>query len=320
MNQKNPMVPPTQFSPEFPVDQNQVEALVSTMTVFQTDLLLSFGQEVLGQVAQANETILLQFRQGQIPNSGMVFQELEKILKALDIQILFGEPSFLKKLAFGKKSPDEGLQIFQNLSKDLTRCYVQLKTYEGQVAKYQQYLGELFQKHLESGRVLATYQKALLQGCEELEAVILAEKQSLQTIPPPQQGGKAMDIQTLEQSLGILQRKQHDFHVTEVLFLQTLPVLEGIIQSGQVFLEKLQVSFLVALPVFQQGMTLGVEMKRQRLQGEALDALEAKTQRKVAQGQKDVRSVADLEEEKKTLLRAVGDVVSLEGAWQRALG
>lgn len=305
---------------QYPVSQQEVETLVSTLTVFQTQSLLMFGSQALEQLARGNENILAQFRGGQIPQGGKVYETLEKVLKALNFGILFAEAGFFKKLAYGKKAEDLGLEQFELLSKDLTQCYVALKTYEGQVAQYHKSLTLLYDKHLQMGQVLATYQKALIQGCEELETVILQEKNQLLSLPPAVQEGKRMDLQTLEQSLGILQRKQHDFHVSEVIFLQTLPVLQGILDSGKVFLEKLQESFLVALPVFQQGMAVGVARKRQKLQGEALDILEAKTMGKVSQNQGDSGSLSALEEGKRDLLRALGDVVSLDGAWKQALG
>lgn len=285
------------------IDPRTVEQIVQTMAVYQTDVMLSFGTEVLKEITKGNETI----RQGQVPDSGSVFEELSHILKALDFALILEEPKFFTKLALGKKAQDYGFEKFQGLSKDLTNCYVKLKTYERQVAKYQEQLKKRLENHYAYGKKLQTYQLALAQGCQELEQHIQSEKNQTLTMPSALQDAKQMELQTLEQSLGILERKKHDFHVSEIMFFQGIPVLQGIFNSATVFLEKLQTSFLVTLPVFQQGIALGIEKKRQRLQQEAMGVLEAKTKKQYA-----------YEEEKTLLLRGIEEIKSLEQAWKQA--
>ena len=83
-----------------------------------------------------------------------------------------------------------------------------------------------------------------------------------------------MDLTTVRQSRAALERRTQDLHIAEILALQSLPVLQTMIHNNSLLLEKLNSAFLVTLPVFRQALAMAVQRKRQRLQEQALQALD----------------------------------------------
>ena len=86
-----------------------------------------------------------------------------------------------------------------------------------------------------------------------------------------------MDLNNLIQTRDILDQRVMDLKVAENVALQTIPMLKTMEYSNLNLIRKINSAFIVTLPVFKQALAQAIMLKRQRVQAEAMSALDEKT-------------------------------------------
>ncbi|MCM1381880.1 MAG: toxic anion resistance protein, partial [Muribaculaceae bacterium] len=90
-------------------------------------------------------------------------------------------------------------------------------------------------------------------------------------------GAVAMDLQTLEQTRQVFEQRVMDLKIAENVAMQTVPMLKSMQFSNLNLIRKINSAFIITMPVFKQSLAQAVMLKRQRVQAEAMQALDEKT-------------------------------------------
>ena len=150
------------------------------------------------------------------------------------------------------------------------------------------------------------------QACKELDQYIEDFRVKVQNNPDA--GTAAMDLQTLEQTRGIMEQRVMDLKIAENVAMQTVPMLKAMEFSNINLIRKINSAFIITMPVFKQALAQAVMLKRQRIQADAMKALDDKTNELLI---KNAQNTVD--QTKITTMLANGSsikVETLEKTWQ----
>lgn len=85
------------------------------------------------------------------------------------------------------------------------------------------------------------------------------------------------ELTTLNQVLSPLLQHHQGLRTAENVAMQSIPMIKTMQFSNMNLVRKINSAFIITLPVFKQALTQAIMLKRQRLQAEAMSALDAKT-------------------------------------------
>ena len=133
----------------------------------------------------------------------------------------------------------------------------------------------MYNANIEYYKELLKYIMAGEQACKELDQYIEDFKVKVQN--NPDSGTAAMDLQTLEQTRSIMEQRVMDLKIAENVAMQTVPMLKAMEFSNINLIRKINSAFIITMPVFKQALAQAVMLKRQRIQANAMKALDDKT-------------------------------------------
>ena len=85
------------------------------------------------------------------------------------------------------------------------------------------------------------------------------------------------EISSLKQSLELLEQRTQDLRTAENVALQSIPMLKTMEFSNLNLVRKINSAFIITLPIFKQALAQAMLLKQQKMQAEALSALDEKT-------------------------------------------
>ncbi len=253
----------------------ELDELVSQISVYDSLSIVTFGSEAAQEVARCSDEILRSVNGGQVGQPGPFLEALSRVMEQFDPAEAAGVEKrsvfpFLSKRR--ENAEDRLLAKYRDMGQDVDKLYIQLKTYEAEVSGFQDKLTGMMNASARCYRQLYRYILAARQGLQELDAYLA--QMAADSARRPGDMELQMDLTTVRQSRAALERRTQDLHIAEILALQSLPVLQTMIHNNSLLLEKLNSAFLVTLPVFRQALAMAVQRKRQRLQEQALQALD----------------------------------------------
>ncbi len=133
----------------------------------------------------------------------------------------------------------------------------------------------MFNANLSYYNELLKYILAGEQGVKEIDAYIAQLQQ--QMADNPDDGGIKMELNNIMQVRDILDQRVMDLKVAENVAMQTVPMLKTMEFSNLNLIRKINSAFIVTMPVFKQSLAQAVMLKRQKVQAEAMQALDQKT-------------------------------------------
>ncbi len=115
------------------------------------------------------------------------------------------------------------------------------------------------------------------------------------------------EIQTLNQALAMLEQRTQDLRTAENVAMQSIPMIKTMEFSNMNLVRKINSAFIVTLPVFKQALAQAIMLKRQKIQAEAMSALDEKTNEMLV---KNARNT--VEQSKMTARLASGSSIKIE--------
>lgn len=112
----------------------------------------------------------------------------------------------------------------------------------------------------------------------------------------------------------MLEQRTQDLRTAESVAMQSIPMIRTMEFSNMNLVRKINSAFIVTLPVFKQALAQAIMLKRQKLQAEAVSALDEKTNEMLI---KNARNT--VEQSKMTARMAAGSsikVETLETTWR----
>lgn len=258
------------------VNSKEVDALVSTIAVDDPESIVTFGSEVAEEIARSSDVILNSMNMSQINDSGEMLQLLGKVMDKFDIdEISEDNPGFFKKLFNNaKRQLDDVLAKYHTMGDEVDKIYVKLKQYESEIKQSNKKLEEMFQTNVNYYHALVKYILAGEQGIRELDTYIAQKQEELLT-----SGDNAIqfELTSLEQAKMMLEQRTQDLRIAENVALQSVPMIKTMQFSNMNLVRKINSAFIITLPVFKQALSQAILLKRQKIQAEAMAALDEKT-------------------------------------------
>ncbi len=226
-------------------------------------------------------------------------------MEKFDIEEIKENPGLFGKL-FGnlRKQLDKILAKYHTMGDEVDKIYVQLKQYESEIKQSNRKLEQMFQANVNYYHDLVKYILAGEQGCRELETYIAQRQNDMES-----SGDMSIqfEIQGLQQSLMMLEQRTQDLRTAENVALQSVPMIKTMEFSNMNLVRKINSAFIITLPVFKQALAQAIMLKRQKIQADAMSALDEKTNEML------VRNAKNTVEQSKMITRmASGSSIKIE--------
>ena len=257
------------------VNSPEVDALASQIEVYNLETIVSFGSGAAEEISKCSDVILNSMNMSQLDDSSAMLTTLAKIMDKFDIEEIKDDPGLLGKIFGGmRKKLDKILAKYHTMGEEVDKIYVQLKQYESEIKQSNRKLEDMFQSNVNYYHELVKYILAGEQGCRELEAYIAQRRAEMEATGD---ASIQFDLTTLEQALMMLEQRTQDLRTAESVAMQSIPMIKTMQFSNMNLVRKINSAFIITLPVFKQALTQAIMLKRQRLQAEAMSALDART-------------------------------------------
>ena len=276
------------------------------------DTITSFGAQSAEEISKASDLVLRSMNMSQIDETGKLLTTLGKIMDQFDINEIRENPSLFGKL-FGnmRKQLDKILAKYNTMGDEVDKIYIQLKQYESEIKQSNQKLETMFQSNVNYYHELVKYIVAGEQGCQEIDDYMQQLQQQLD-----QTGDQALmfELQSLNQAKMMLEQRTQDLRTAESVAMQSIPMLKTMQFSNMNLVRKINSAFIITLPVFKQALAQAIMLKRQRIQADAISALDERTNEMLI---KNARNT--VEQAKLTTRMASGSSIkadTLETTWR----
>ena len=207
---------------------------------------------------------------------------------------------------------DKLLEKYHTMGENVDRIYVQLKGYEKEIEQSNVKLEQMYNANVNYYKDLTLYIMAGEQACVELDQYIEEYRKKL--ADNPDSGAVAMDLQALENTREIFEQRVMDLKIAENVAMQTVPMLKTMQYSNLNLIRKINSAFIITMPVFKQSLAQAVMLKRQKVQADAMQALDEKTNELL------LKNAHNTVEQSKTIARMASGssikVETLEETWQ----
>ena len=287
------------------VNSKEVDDIVSKIEVNNLETIASFGSQAAEEVSKASDVVLNGMSMSQIEESSRMLGDLANIMKKFDIDEIKDDPGLFSKL-FGnmKKQIDKLLDKYHTMGDEVDKIYVQLKQYESEIKQSNRNLNSMFEANVKYYHELVKYILAGEQGCRELEDYIAKRRADMEA------GGDdsiQFEITSLNHALMMLEQRTHDLRIAENIAMQSIPMIKTMEFSNMNLVRKINSAFIITLPVFKQALAQAMLLKRQRIQADAMAALDAKTNELLI---KNARNT--VEQSKMTAMLSSGSSIKIE--------
>ncbi len=280
----------------------EVDAIASTIEVYNLETIVSFGAEVAEEISKASDVVLNSMSMSQLDESSAMLTSLAKIMDKFDIDEIRENPTLFGKI-FGnlRKQLDKILDKYHTMGEEVDKIYVQLKQYESEIKQSNKKLTQMFDANVNYYHELVKYILAGEQGCKEISDYIEQRQADMAD------NSIQFEIQSLQQSLMMLEQRTQDLRIAENVAMQSIPMIKTMEFSNMNLVRKINSAFIITLPVFKQALAQAIMLKRQRIQAEAMSALDEKTNEMLLKNAKNT-----VEQSKMTARLASGSSIKIE--------
>ena len=297
------------------VGSKEVDDLVSQIVVDDPQMIVSFGSEVANEIAKCSDTILNSINMSQINDSGEMLNALGNIMDKFDIEEIAADEKkgFFSKLFNNlQKQLEQILAKYHTMGEEVDRIYIQLKKYEVEIGESNKKLQTIFDANVGFYQDLVKYILAGEQGLQEMDTYLTQMQDDLSN--HPDDAMLQLDYNAMQQARTILDQRVQDLRIAENVAMQSIPMIQSMQFSNLNLIRKINSAFIITLPVFKQALTQAVLLKRQKIQAQAMQALDDRTNEMLL---KNARNTA--EQTKLTAQLASSSsikVETLEKTWQ----
>jgi uncharacterized protein YaaN involved in tellurite resistance len=239
------------------------------------ETIVSFGAEVAEEISKASDVVLNNVNMQQLDDTSVMLNTLAKIMDKFDIDEIKEKPSLFGKL-FGnaRQQLDKILNKYNTMGGEVDKIYVELKKYEAEIKQSNKNLNTMFEANVGYYHELVKYILAGEQACKELEDYI-AKRQSDMAATGDE--SIQFEITSLNQALMMLEQRTQDLRTAENVAMQSIPMIKAMEFSNMNLVRKINSAFIITLPVFKQALAQAIMLKRQKVQADAMTALDEKT-------------------------------------------
>ncbi len=256
-------------------NSREVDALASQIEISNLDTIVTFGAHAAEEISKASDVVLNSMNMSHLDGSSEMLATLGKIMEKFDIDEIRENPTLFGKLFGGlRKQLDKILSKYHTMGEEVDKIYVQLKQYEAEIKQSNRKLQQMFDANVQYYHELVKYILAGEQGCREIEEYMAQRQADMEAT-----GDHSIqfELQTLQQALAMLEQRTQDLRIAENVAMQSVPMIKTMQFSNMNLVRKINSAFIITLPVFKQALAQAIMLKRQKIQAEAMSALDEKT-------------------------------------------
>lgn len=257
------------------VNSEDVDKLVSQINVYEAETIVTFGSAVAEEISRSSDVILNSMDISKINESGEMLTLLAKIMGKFDIGEINENPNLFDKIFGGvKKQLEKILDKYHTMGEEVDKIYVKLKQFEAEIKQSNKKLEDMFQTNVNYYHDLVKYVLAGEQGIKEIDAYITERQQQMEA-----SGDTSIqfELTTLDNAKMMLEQRTQDLRIAENVALQSIPMIKTMEFSNMNLVRKINSAFIITLPIFKQALSQAILLKRQKVQAEAMAALDEKT-------------------------------------------
>ena len=255
----------------------EIEALTAEIDGSDPQTIVAFGGNVADEIAKASDAVLNNVNMKQLNDTGELLGTLAKIMDKFDIDEIKddGPKGFFGKLFNNAKKQLEAIiSKYNTMGDEVEKINVQLRQYENEIIQSNKKLKSMFEANVVTYQELVKYIVAGEKGLQEIdEYLVQMNKEFEQT----GDGSIQITINSLENAKIMLEQRVHDLKIAENIAMQSVPMINTMQFSNLNLIRKINSAFIITLPVFKQALAQAVLLKRQKIQAEAMQALDEKT-------------------------------------------
>lgn len=260
------------------VGSKEIDNLVSQISVNEPQTIVTFGSDVANEIAKCSDTILNSIDMSQINDSGALLNTLGRIMDKFDIEeIAADEKKGILAKVFGnlQKQLDQILAKYHTMGEEVDKIYIELKKYEVEIGESNKKLQSIFNANVCFYQDLVKYILAGEQGLQEMSQYLSQMQDDL--AQRPNDTMLQLDYNAMQQAQTILEQRVQDLRIAENVAMQSIPMIQSMQFSNLNLVRKINSAFIITLPVFKQALTQAVLLKRQKIQAQAMQALDQRT-------------------------------------------
>lgn len=256
----------------------EIDSLCSQICVNDPQTIVAFGSKVAEDIAKCSDTILKSINMSQINDSGQLLTTLSKIMDKFDLEEITADEKkglLAKFFSSAQKQLDQILAKYHTMGEEVDKIYIELKKYEVEIGESNKKLGAIFNSNVSFYQQLVKYILAGEQGLAEMDQYLAQMRDQMEQTP-----GDTMlqlDYGAMQQARTILDQRIQDLRIAETVAMQSIPMLQSMQFSNLNLVRKINSAFIITLPVFKQALTQAVLLKRQKIQAQAMEALDQRT-------------------------------------------
>lgn len=252
----------------------EVDALTTELVLDDENTIISFGSGVADELSKVADSVLNSINVGKVNDTGKVLTSLTKIMNEFDLTEIQEDPKGLKAVFTNmRKHVDKIMSKYDTLGKELDKICIQLRQYQDEIQRSNNQLEDMFQANIENYNKLEMYILAGEQGLSEIESIIA----DTETKAINGDDEARFNLQTYKQAKSLLEGRIQDLRAAEQVAMQAVPMIKTMQFSNLNLVRKVDSAFIVTLPVFKQAIAQAILLKRQKIQADALSALDATT-------------------------------------------
>ena len=287
------------------VNSAEVDAIVSTIEVSNLETIVSFGASAAEEISKASDVVLNSMNLSQLDDSSEMLKALANIMSKFDIEEIKENPGLFSKFFKNmRKQLDKILAKYHTMGQEVDKIYIQLKQYESEIKQSNRKLNQMFDANVSYYHQLVKYILAGEQGCNEIQTYLTQRQNDMES-----SGDHSIqfEIQSLQQALLMLEQRTQDLRIAENVAMQSIPMIKTMEFSNMNLVRKINSAFIITLPIFKQALAQAIMLKRQKIQAEAMSALDEKTNEMLI---KNARNT--VEQSKMTAQLASGSSIKIE--------
>ena len=255
----------------------EIEALTAEIDISDPQTIVAFGGNVANEIAKASDAVLNNVNMKQLNDTGELLNTLAKIMDKFDInEIKEDSPKgFLGRLfSNAKKQLEAIIAKYNTMGDEVEKINVQLRQYENEIIQSNKKLKNMFEANVLTYQELVKYIVAGQKGLQEIDEYLVQMNQEFEQTGD---GSIQITINSLENAKIMLEQRVHDLKIAENIAMQSVPMINTMQFSNLNLIRKINSAFIITLPVFKQALAQAVLLKRQKIQAEAMQALDEKT-------------------------------------------
>lgn len=254
----------------------EVQKLAATINEKEHMQILTFGKEPAAEVSRFSDQILANMRTTKIEDSGELLKQLGIIMDKFDKKDFEEKPNrFFGKLFNRKgKLAEKLFGKYQTIGQEIDKVYVEISQYEKEMVDATNMLEKMYEQNYNYYLALEKYIVAGEMKLAEIEQNVLPK-----ITEKAAKGDQTaiMELDTLKNSIELLQQRVYDLEMAKMVSLQTAPQIRMLQRGNTKLIGKINTAFVTTIPIFKNGVIQAVSAKRQKLVADAMSELDRRT-------------------------------------------